>query len=224
MFLIGRQKKHLFFHHSTKIVQLLNCVINGYSNLYWFLSRPASLLSSWYFYLFLLLDWCLCFLNSIPLLFCIAFHFSVVDLQVFFLKECRGMSQLVPVSWNKYTAAAAKSLQSCLTLCDPIDNSPPGSPVPGLLQARTLEWVAISFSNAWKWKVKVKSLSCVWLFTAPWTAAYQAPLSMGFSRREYWSGLPLRVPFNSQMILPWTVYYIVTQCLNDTFYFLCGSV
>ena len=87
-------------------------------------------------------------------------------------------------------AAAAKSLQSCPTLCDPIDGSPPGSPVPGILQARTLEWVAISFSNAWKWKVKVKSLSRVWLLTTPWTAAYQAPPSMGFSRQEYWSGVP----------------------------------
>ena len=88
-------------------------------------------------------------------------------------------------------AAAAKSLQSCLTLCNPIDSSPPGSPVPGILQARTLEWVAISFSNAWKWKVKVKSLSGVWLFETPWTAAHQAPPSMGFSRQEYWSGVPL---------------------------------
>ena len=88
-------------------------------------------------------------------------------------------------------AAAAKSLQSCLTLCDPIDGSTPGSPVPGILQARTLEWVAISFSNAWKWKVKVKSLSCVRLLATPWTAAYQAPPSMGFARQEYWSGLPL---------------------------------
>ena len=86
---------------------------------------------------------------------------------------------------------AAKSLQSCLTLCDPIDSSPPGSTVPGILQARTLEWVAISFSNAWKWKVKVKLLSCVWLLATPWTAAYQAPSSMGFSRLEYQSGLPL---------------------------------
>ena len=85
----------------------------------------------------------------------------------------------------------AKSLQSCPTLCDPIDGSPPGSPGPGILQARTLEWVAISFSNAWKWKVKVKSLSRVWLFETPWTAAYQAPPSMGFSRQEYWSGVPL---------------------------------
>ena len=88
-------------------------------------------------------------------------------------------------------AAAAKSLQSRPTLCDPIDGSPPGSPISGILQARTLEWVAISFSNASKWKVKVKSLSHVWLFATPWTAAYQAPLSMEFSRHECWSGLPL---------------------------------
>ena len=88
-------------------------------------------------------------------------------------------------------AAAAKSLQSCPTLCDPIDGSPPGSPVPGILQARTLEWVTISFSSAWKWKVKVKSLSRVWLLATPWTAAHQAPPSMGFARQEYWSGVPL---------------------------------
>ena len=103
-------------------------------------------------------------------------------------------------SWEAFPvlfplAAAAKSLQSCPTLCDPIDNSPPGSAVPGILQPRTLEWVAISFSSAWKWKVKkkkkkrkwkvkVKSLSCVPLFATPWTAAYQAPLSMGFSRQK----------------------------------------
>ena len=87
--------------------------------------------------------------------------------------------------------ASAESLQSCLTLCDPIDSSPPGSPVPGILQARTLEWVAISFSSVWKWKVKVKSLSRVRLFSSPWTAAYQAPPSMGFSRQEYWSRSPL---------------------------------
>ena len=92
----------------------------------------------------------------------------------------------------KITLAAAKSLQSCPTLCDPIDGSPPGSPVPGILQARTLEWVAISFSNAWKWKMKVKSLSCVRLFATPWIAAYQAPLHMGFSWQEYWSRVPLR--------------------------------
>ena len=88
-------------------------------------------------------------------------------------------------------ATAAKLLQSCLTLCDPIDGSPPGSSIPGILQARTLEWVAISYSNAWKWKVKVKLLSCVQLFVTPWTAAYQTPPSMWFSRQEYWSGVPL---------------------------------
>ena len=93
---------------------------------------------------------------------------------------------------NSYAAtAAAKSLQLCPTLCDPRDSSPPGSPVPGILQARTLEWVAISFSDAWKWKVKVKSLSRVRLLATPWTAAHQAPPSIGFSKQEYWSGLPL---------------------------------
>ena len=96
-------------------------------------------------------------------------------------------------------AAAAKSLQSCPTLCDPIDGSPPGSPIPGILQARTLEWVAISFSNAWKWKVKVKSLSRVQLPATPWTAAHQAPLSMGFSRQEYWSGVPFPSPLSLLM-------------------------
>ena len=94
-------------------------------------------------------------------------------------------------------AAAAKSLQSCLTLCDPRDSSPPGSSIPGILQARALEWVAISFSNAWKWKVKAKSLSRVRLFVTPWTAAYQASPSMGFSRQEYWSGVPLPSPWEA---------------------------
>ena len=87
-------------------------------------------------------------------------------------------------------AADAKSFQSCPTLCDPIDGTPPGSPVPGILQARTLEWVAISFSNTWRWKVKVKSFSRVRLLATSWTAAYQAPPSMGFSRQGYWSGVP----------------------------------
>ena len=95
---------------------------------------------------------------------------------------------------NALVLSAAKSLQSCPTLCDPIDGSPPGSSVPGVLQARTLVWVAISFSNAWKWKVKVKSPSRVRLFETPWTAASQASLSMGFSRQEYWSGVPLPSP------------------------------
>ena len=89
------------------------------------------------------------------------------------------------------SAVAAKSLQSCPPLCDPIDGSPPGSPVPGILQARTLERVVISFSNAWKWKMKVKSLSRVRPLATPWTAAFQAPPSLGFARQEYWSGVPL---------------------------------
>ena len=108
---------------------------------------------------------------------------------------------MVHISAAAAAAAAAKSLQSCPTLCDPRDGSPPGSPVPGILQARTLEWLAISF-NAWKWKVKVKSLrlstwklySRVQLLATPWTAVYQAPLSMGFSRQEYWSEVPLPSP------------------------------
>ena len=91
-------------------------------------------------------------------------------------------------------SAAAKSLQLCPTLCDPRGCSLLGFSVHGILQARTLEWVAISFSNAWKWKVKVKLLSLVQLLATPWTAAYQAPPSMGFSRQEYWSGVPLPSP------------------------------
>ena len=109
------------------------------------------------------------------------FHFKLWVLFSFFNSLPRYFSH----------ATAAKSLQSCPTLCDPIDGSPPGSPIPGILQARTLEWVAISFSNAWKWKVKVKSLSRVRPSATPWTAAHQARPSMGFSRREYWSGVPL---------------------------------
>ena len=107
--------------------------------------------------------------------------------------DCRSLRNILKYSarfiLRVSAAAAAKSLQSCPSLCDPIDGSPPGSPVPGILQARTLEPVAISFSNAWKWKVK--SLSHVQLFATPWTAACQAPPSMEFSRQEYWSGVPL---------------------------------
>jgi len=99
-----------------------------------------------------------------------------------------------PITAAAAAAAAAKSRQSCPTLGDPVDDSPPGSPIPGILQARTLECVAISFSNAWKWKVKGKSFSRVRPLATPWTAAYQAPLSVGFSRQEYWSGVPLPSP------------------------------
>ena len=124
----------------------------------------------------------------------------------------------------------AKSLQSCPILCDPIDGSPPGSPVPGILQARTLEWVAISFSNAWKWKVKVNSLSRVQLLATPWTAAYQAPPSMGFSRQEYWSGVPLPSPMYDVLSLKWFYLSIqwcvhVCRCLRvSTWLCVCACV
>ena len=113
--------------------------------------------------------------------------------------KCPSVDEWIQNTWHTHAqwttaAAAAKSLQSSPTLCDPIDNSPPGSAVPGILQVKTLEWVAISFSNTWKWKVKVKLLSCVRLLATLRTAAYQAPPSMGFSRQEYWSGVPLPSP------------------------------
>ena len=122
-----------------------------------------------------------------------------------YLILCRPLLLLPSIfpSIRVYAAAAtaAKSFQSCPTLCDPMDSSPPGPLVPGILQARTLEWVAISFSNAWKWKVKVKSLCRVRLLATPWPAAHQAPLSMGFSRQEYWSGVPLPSPIRVYSIL-----------------------
>ena len=132
---------------------------------------------------------------------------------------------------HEYMAAAAatKSLQSCPTLCDPIDGSPPGSAVPGILQARTLKWVAISFSNEWKWKVKVKSLSWVRLVATPWTATYQAPPSMGFSRQEYWSGLPLPSPeymaamYNSLWITSMKSGYISSRSLSGKYLRQCIS-
>ena len=127
------------------------------------------------------------------------------------VKSWGGDPELGRQSANANSAAAAKSLQSCPTLCDPIDGSPPGSPVPGILQARTLEWVAISFSTAWKWKVKVKSFSTVWLLVTPWTAAYQAPPSMGFSRQEYWSGVPLPSPMPTLPPANESTFYQVPQ-------------
>ena len=116
-------------------------------------------------------------------------------------------------------SAAAKLLQLCPTLCDPVDGIPPGSPVPGILQARTLEWVAISFFSAWKWKVKMEPLSCVRLLATPWTAAYQAPLSMGFPRQEYWSGLLLPSPPNISR-LPQRQFLQLFSFTLYTFYFL----
>ena len=113
------------------------------------------------------------------------------------------------------TAAAAESLQLCPTLCDTIDGSPPGSPVPGILQARTLEWVAISFSNAWKWKVKVKSLSRVRLLGTPWTAVHQAPPFVGFSGQEYWSRVPLPSP--TYMLYVYVLYELLAASLHQIY-------
>ena len=129
-------------------------------------------------------------------------QFGLSHLRFLILLQSDGGSNWQDI---KHAATAAKSLQLCPTLCDPIDGSPPDSAVPGILQARTLEWVAISFSNAWKWKVKVKSLSRVRLFETSWTAAYQAPPSMGFSRQEYWSGVLLPSPLTG--IHLWNCYH-----------------
>ena len=120
--------------------------------------------------------------------------------------------QVIFCAWRFHDAAAAKSLQSCPTLCNPREGSPLGSPVPGILQARTLEWVAISFSNAWKWKVKVKLLSRVQLLATPWTAAYQAPPSIGFSRQEFWSGVPLPSPRIYMLLLRLSRFSRVRLC------------
>ena len=137
---------------------------------------------------------------------------------------CKSIShhQTPPLLLTFCFLAAAKSLQSCPTLCDPIDSSPPGSTVPGILQARTLEWVAISFSNAWKWKVKVKSLSHVQLFATPWTSGYQAPLSIGFSRQEriqtmleIWKRLQAKIfILFSRVLYFWPEWPYILVCLE----------
>ena len=116
-----------------------------------------------------------------------------------------------------HSCCCCQLLQSCPTLWDPIDGSLPGSPDPGILQARTLEWVAISFSNVWKWKVKVKLLSCVRLFATAWTAAYQAPPPMGFSRQEYWSGVTLPSPIYIYMYI---FIYTYVSCVSIYLYTL----
>ena len=120
-----------------------------------------------------------------------------------------------------HTAAAAKSLQSCPTLCHPIDGSSPGSPIPGILQARTLEWVAISFSNAWECKVKVKSLSCFRLPATPWTAAYQAPPSMDFPGKSTGVGCHclLRIPFSVGCIFQLVAHSLLRPFFGGTLHF-----
>ena len=119
-------------------------------------------------------------------------------------------------------AAAAKLRQLCPTLCDPIDGNPPGSPVPGTLQARTLEWVATSLSNAWKLKVKAKSLSHVRPLATPWAAAHQAPPSKGFSRQEYWSGVPLPSPWllSANLFFTWKAFLLRYQQDGTNFAFM----
>ena len=150
--------------------------------------------------------------------FCFVFLWYHTSLQCLYLLACSdSASQLCTKprgTWSLFAAAAAKSLQSCPTLCDPTDGSPPGSAVPRILQARTLEWVAIAFSTVWEWKVKVKLLGRVQLVATPWTAAYQAPPSMGFSRQEHWSGLPLPSPghyvysyINDSTYFSWAIYF-----------------
>ena len=136
--------------------------------------------------------------------------FSLLKLLRIFVAFVRWQWEWENVLLMLYFISNAKLLQSCPTLRDPIDGSPPGSPVPGILQARTLEWVTISFSNAWKWKVKVKSFSSVRLLATPWTAAYQAPPCMGFSRQEYWSGVPLPSPSLSAMVTAKVAFFQIT--------------
>ena len=143
------------------------------------------------------------------------FFFGFPQFKCYMLR-CIFVCILLGICITFWIYATAKSLQSCPTLCDPIEGSPPGSPVPGILQARTPEWVAISFSSAWKWKVKVESLSCVQLLATPWTAAHQAPPSMGFSRQEYWSGVPLPSPLNL-----WIVFNQFWQILDPHLVIYC---
>ena len=175
----------------------------------WYSFKDTVLLETVFFKVFsLLMSFYLCHMLWLILKYFTAninkwvCHYSLVENRIKHMASCVKEHNIV---WNclwfsiiangaAAAAAAAKSLQSCPTLCDPIDSSPPGSPVPGILQARTLQWVAISFSKAGKWKVKVKSLSHVQLLATPWTVAHQAPPSMGFSRQEYWSGVPLPSP------------------------------
>ena len=143
---------------------------------------------------------------------------SIITIQVTLIQSLFG---LISFLWTvsclvDAAAAAARLLQSCLTLCDPLDGSPPGSPVPGILQARTLEWVAISFSSARKWKVTVRSLSRVRLLATPWTAA-QAPPSMGSPRQEHWSGLPFPSPMHKSKKWQWSrsvVSYLATPWIR----------
>ena len=141
--------------------------------------------------------------SSVTLYFCIHLCSQYLDYDIDYFRDVQSSQKVLCLSFSVNSwkclcpCSAAKSLQSCPTLCNPIDGSPTASPVPGILQARTLEWGAIAFSKAWKWKVKVTSLSHVRPLVTPWTAAHQAPPSMGLSRQEDWSGVPSPSPVHS---------------------------
>ena len=125
--------------------------------------------------------------------------------------------------WARYycksAAAAAKSLQSCPTLCD---GSPPGSPIPGILKARTLEWVAISFSNAWKWKVKVKLLSRVQPSATPWTAAFQAPPPWDFPGKSTGVGCHCLHYSYLKLLISWRMCSFVHKSYLNVSFFMCS--
>ena len=137
------------------------------------------------------------FISTIILYF-LTYWKTLISYNLYFLLQYLPLPFLCGPGQSCYPSVslsdATKSLQLCSTLCNHIDGSPPGSSIPGILQARILEWVAIFFSDAWKWKVKVNLLSCVLPSATPWTSAFQAPPSMGFSRQEYWRGVPLPSP------------------------------
>ena len=146
---------------------------------FWMLSfKPTFSLSSFTFFKRLFAK----LLQSCPIL-CDPMDCSLPGSSIHGTFQARVLEwAVIAFSKRLFAAAAAKSLQLCPTQCDPMNCSLPGFSVHGILQARTVEWVAISFSNAGKWKGKVKSFSRVWLLATPWTAAYQAPPSMRFSR------------------------------------------
>ena len=151
-------------------------------------------------------------------------HFMLINIELFPVFGYFNRIAINIFSWYRAAAAAAKSLQSCTTLCDPIDDSPPDSPVPGILQARTREWVAISFSNVWKWKVKVKLLSRVLLFCNPMMDCSSPSSSVhGISRKENWSGLPFPSPsyFSNQVIFLTNIQFplfLIHLCMKNVKY------
>ena len=196
----------------------VSCIAGGFFTC-WAIRETLSLVQSWNPEP---IAWChnyppVSFFSKFLFFFCTSSASWIVALLVFILTfDLAGPPELIFPSSRPQVFVAANSLQLCLTLCDPIDSSPPGSPVPRILQARILEWVAIFFPIEWKWKMKVKLLSSVRLLATPWTAAYQAPPSMGFSRQEYWSGVPLPSP---QVFVTW----LQNKCHLHNFINFSGS-